>query len=211
MVAWHSRYNLGDLQPASNPGEWRRELACEYCPRLETIIENWLTGFTFLDYESVDEHIDSMVDAVLEKNCVILPLFLYDHSGLSMNTKGFSCKWDSGQVGYVYCDIESARKHFAYEDSDGWDTESCCGGSGKVGNFTIREKTEQILVVEVETYSQFLGGDVYGFIVEESPDEEGDDWDHVDSCWGFFGRDPDKNGMVDHLPEELAEMARQAE
>ena len=27
---------------------------------------------------------------------VILPLYLYDHSGITMNTTGFSCPWDSG-------------------------------------------------------------------------------------------------------------------
>ena len=29
---------------------------------------------------------------------VILPLYLYDHSGITMNTTGFSCPWDSGKV-----------------------------------------------------------------------------------------------------------------
>ena len=33
---------------------------------------------------------------------VYLNLYLYDHSGLRMNTTGFSCPWDSGQVGYIY-------------------------------------------------------------------------------------------------------------
>ena len=40
----------------------------------------------------------------------ILPLYLYDHSGLSMNTSGFSCPWDSGQVGWIYCNNEKALR-----------------------------------------------------------------------------------------------------
>jgi hypothetical protein len=34
----------------------------------------------------------------------------------------------------------------------------------------------------VKTYSQFLSGEVYGYIVEM-----GDE--NVDSCWGFYGLD----------------------
>ena len=30
-----------------------------------------------------------------------LPLYLYDHSGLTLATTPFSCPWDSGQVGWV--------------------------------------------------------------------------------------------------------------
>ena len=33
---------------------------------------------------------------------IILPLYLYDHSGISMKTTPFSCQWDSGQVGWIY-------------------------------------------------------------------------------------------------------------
>ena len=30
-----------------------------------------------------------------------LPLYLYDHSGLTIATTPFSCPWDSGQVGWI--------------------------------------------------------------------------------------------------------------
>lgn len=36
------------------------------------------------------------------KAAVVLPLYLYDHSGITINTTGFSCPWDSGQVGFTY-------------------------------------------------------------------------------------------------------------
>ncbi|GHV34412.1 hypothetical protein FACS18949_10420 [Clostridia bacterium] len=29
-------------------------------------------------------------------------LYLYDHSGLTINTTGFPCPWDSGQIGWAY-------------------------------------------------------------------------------------------------------------
>ena len=33
---------------------------------------------------------------------VIEPLFLYDHGGLTMSNKSFSCRFDSGQVGFIF-------------------------------------------------------------------------------------------------------------
>lgn len=37
-----------------------------------------------------------------ENKALVLPLFLYDHSGLSMRTSAYGDPWDSGQVGYIY-------------------------------------------------------------------------------------------------------------
>jgi hypothetical protein len=48
---------------------------------------------------------------------VILPLYLYDHSGITMNTVGFSCGWDSGQVGFIYVTKEKLRKEFMLSES----------------------------------------------------------------------------------------------
>lgn len=50
----------------------------------------------------------------------ILPLFLYDHSGLAMSTGSFvgrahHAEWDSGQVGYIYMTKDTAMKELAME------------------------------------------------------------------------------------------------
>jgi hypothetical protein len=41
----------------------------------------------------------------------ILPLYLIDHSGLSMSVGSFGCLWDSGQVGYIIGDDEESMKN----------------------------------------------------------------------------------------------------
>jgi hypothetical protein len=41
-----------------------------------------------------------------------------------------------------------------------------------------------------------LTGDIYGFSLETVDGEE------LDSCWGFYGSDPEKNGMKDHIEEK---------
>lgn len=68
------------------------------------------------------------------------------------------------------------------------------------------ENAERNLRLEVETYDQYLTGDVYGCVVEAlnyTAAEEGtDDWETINSCWGFYGSNPRTNGMADHLADE---------
>ena len=141
----------------------------------------WHTRYTLGDVQPIDDP-----ETWLEKyqqeypDAVILPLFLYDHSGLTMSVSGFSCPWDSGQVGYIVCPPER------WEGLD-------------------REQVEKNLKQEVATYDQHLRGDVWWFIVEEREDcaECGrGDWQHVDSCGGFYGSNWEENGIKDHIAEE---------
>lgn len=120
--------------------------------------------------EQVTGQYDSWEDAkenVIPKNATVLPLYLYDHSGITMNTTGFHCPWDSGQVGFIYVSDELARTLL------GW----------KSITRQRREKIRQYLKNEVEEYDRYLRGDVWGF---EIVDEDGD---VVDSCYGFESED----------------------
>ena len=96
------------------------------------------------------------------KRTVILPLHLYDHSGIAMNTTGFHCPWDSGQVGCIYVMLEDIREKF---------------NAARVSK-TLREKVARDLRQEVETYDHYLTGNCYGFVIEKDAGE-------VDSCQGF--------------------------
>lgn len=111
---------------------------------------------------------------------VILPVYMYDHSGITIRTTPFSCPWDSGQVGYIYCTKRNAKD---------------CGFS-LTAEGSVERVTEG-LVSEVEQYDQYLRGDVWGFRLLTDDDEL------VDSCWGFYGSDPKTNGMAEHLPAEM--------
>ena len=46
------------------------------------------------------------------KGFTMLPLYLYDHSGITMSISPFSCPWDSGQVGWIYCTPDAISKNF---------------------------------------------------------------------------------------------------
>lgn len=143
----------------------------------------------FNGWDEVREHIEKELGGI-----AILPLYLYDHSGITMRTSPFSCRWDSGQVGFIYTTQDRIE---AMGPSD-----------------TSVESLEKRLRAEVETYDQFLTGDVYGFIIEKKRKCETcghGEWEHDDSCYGFYGRDPKENGMADHIPEGLIQMAIDAE
>lgn len=115
------------------------------------------------DGESIKEEIDDLI----KSGAVVLPLYLYEHSSMTMRTSAFSDPWDSGQVGFIYMERATILKEWG----------------GKL--VTAKRRAEAIarLLAEVEEYDQYLRGDVYGYVIE---DEEGE---HIDSCWGFYGFD----------------------
>lgn len=50
-----------------------------------------------------------LIDLCKDK-VAILPLYLYDHSGLTMSTNDFGDRWDSGCVGFIYMEKDTAMK-----------------------------------------------------------------------------------------------------
>ena len=59
----------------------------------------------FTDQDDLKRHIRL-------KNVISLPVYLYDHSGITINTTGFSCRWDSGEIGYIHITKEEIYKEF---------------------------------------------------------------------------------------------------
>lgn len=123
---------------------------------------------------------------------VFLPLYLYDHGGITMNTTGFSCKWDSGQVGYIYTDKETILREVG-----GYTNEK--GNCVNVTSRNWKKAAFANMKGEVKEYDMYLTGEVYGYIVDRYIPED-DEWEeHIDSCWGYYS---DKWG--DALIEEIA-------
>lgn len=134
MACWHSRYNLGHEQPKCEPDDFMVELAMEFDPTVEDRIDYWesqegwvrlmnkhITKEGGYNHDSIqaasnecNKRIDSIIQKALDKYYIILPLFLYDHSGITMNTSGFNCPWDSGQVGIIYISKKKAKEEFKW-------------------------------------------------------------------------------------------------
>jgi hypothetical protein len=101
---------------------------------------------------------------------VILPLYLYDHSGITIATKPFSCPWDSGQVGFVYMTKNDILDNFSTSVSP-----------RRRLTPALVSKALYCVEGEVEEYNQYLTGDVWCYDIK---DEDGN---VVDSCCGLYG------------------------
>lgn len=85
--------------------------------------------------------------------------------------------------------------------------------------YTDRKFSKKVEQEEFEhakkLYDAWAWGDVYGFAIEEKKKftktyedgttEEGEEWEEIDSCSGFYGDDWKTNGILDHVPKELHE------
>jgi hypothetical protein len=134
------------------------------------------------------------------KGGVILPLYLYDHSGITMSCRAFSCPWDSGHVGYIYATAEEIRAN--------WNVKRITRAT--------REHATKCLQAEVATYDDYLTGQVFGYEVYELLECDEDDQtanecegELLDSCWGFFGEEDCKEeakSMAEHHAKKREEL-----
>ena len=104
---------------------------------------------------------------------ISLPIYMYEHSGITISTKPFSCPWDSGLVGMIYCSMKEAET--AYVDLYPEDE--------------LRKIVEEVLQEEVKEYDQYLTGDVWCYSVYDKNPEENEDAIPLDSCCGFYGEE----------------------
>ena len=153
MVCWHNNYNLGDEHGYESPTVFMHVVSGLY-PDLAT--------------EDLTEKQYDRCVAMATKRNVILPLYLYDHSGITMSTAPSSCHWDSGRVGYIFMSHEDIRKEYDV----------------KRVSQKMRDRIQVYLEADVKIYDDFLTGNVYWFNVEKTDNDETVD---VDSCGGFYG------------------------
>lgn len=96
-----------------------------------------------------------------------LPVYAYIHSGITISTGPFNCRWDSGQSGIVYC------THAEYRER-----------KGLPANAPLIEEhlaeAREWLSGTVESLDRYLRNDFYGYVIT---DEDADQ--QLDSCWGF--------------------------
>lgn len=155
MVLFHKRYDLGDPQSEH--------------------------GYVSEDYESWQE-LREVIEAQ-NKVLAILPVYMYDHSVITINTTGFSCQWDSGQIGWAYI-TEERLQEMGTETRD-------------------KAELEEFIREEVKVYDQYLTGEVYGFVVEtvQTCNLGHEHREHFDSCWGFM----ELEGLVEALNDNFRE------
>jgi len=154
LVAFHKRYDLSDGKHLSDGTK--------------------LKSADFNGWDAMIAHVDKV-----EGGIISLPVYMYDHSGITINTTGFnhcdSQQWDWGQLGFIYISKKRAREEYSW----------------KVLNKARIEKLYEYLRSEIETYDAYLTGNVYRYTIELPNGEEDD------SCGGYYGFDHEKSGLME--------------
>lgn len=120
-----------------------------------------------LDYGYEDE-IGICMKIAEYAGLIFSPLYLYEHSGITISTGGFSCPWDSGMLGVVWITKED------WEES-----------------MITKHTPEEIIHSEVEDYDRYLRGDVYHVRICKNNEV----YESIGNVW--FNRPDDKEEVIE--------------
>ena len=166
------RYLTSDLDPDS-PRNWDNlgTMVC-FHKRYDLGDKTDLTSDNFDGWEELEDYL------VKEKKAVVIaPLYMYDHSGISIKIGDFygcglsqgHARFDSGQIGFIYVDEETLKKEYNVK---------------KISK-KIKDKARKVLEGEVDTYDEYVRGEVYT-IVKETYYKNKEQLDY-DCVGGYFG------------------------
>lgn len=121
---------------------------------------------------------------------LMLPVYMYDHSGQTISLGDFHERFDSGVCGFAF--VEKKRIFDEYPDTteENW-----------------KEKAYKAIQVEIDIYDKYIRGETYSWLLEKAEETEhrrissGDtwitiEWEFYDACGGFLG-DPEESGLID--------------
>lgn len=125
------------------------------------------------------ESIQEAEQEAIREGDIVLPLYIYDHSGITISLTPFACRWDSGRVGFV----QVSRSTMIAEHNK------------KI--FTSKLKARALLIAqdEVKILDCYLCNEVVGYVV----DTDGD------SCWGYYSVEEALAGakeVIDYIVSE---------
>lgn len=120
---------------------------------------------------------------------MIKPLYLYDHSGITISTSPFGCQWDSGQVGWIFIE-EKNWKVMMGEDMD-----------------RSEDRLERIIDGDIETYDKYLQGEVYRYEIYqvEECNLGHTHKSYVEGCGGYYDEEDCKSegeSIIEHLEKK---------
>jgi len=122
LIWWHKHYTSPDENEFSDYEELLEHLAGVSFDDLEQ--RNWEDVYKLKGRWRSERFVKEYIHKKAHENAVILPVYMYDHSGITINTDGFSCPWDSGQVGVIFCTRERFLKETGYNKQTLFSTDS---------------------------------------------------------------------------------------
>lgn len=174
IATWHPRYKIGNEQLA------RPNDRIEYLLAILHLVRNTARGETLSyyaqkKYEALE---DAKCDAAdiemwLDTVAIIRPIYAYEHSGITISLNPFGDRWDSGQVGFALY----LKEQVLADKGNKRFTKAC---------ETFASRQMECVVDIIDSY---LLGEVFGYTLQEGGDI-------TDSCWGFYGADHMKSGLL---------------
>ncbi len=148
---------------AENPREW------DNCTKIFCFTDSYVLGDKhdlkaeqFDSFEAIQNYLIKEFNAV-----VIVPLTLYDHSGISLSI-GEKRGWDTSPVGFMFVDKKNMID----------------------GCFKSKADALHTIKSDLDTYNQYLSGTAYGYRIYKNVKCESCgniEKEEVDSSWGFYG------------------------
>lgn len=170
----------------------------------------WYDGSThdyFINADSEDDDEDSIACQMAETfgdgdklaliemsgDIVMLPISVYEHSGITMwlgsKSNHFDSDWDCSNVGFAYIEKSTAEKEGMLDPGEKYD-------------HNWKKWAYEMMDSEMETYRQYLEGEVYGYMTEDEDGiEGGNNW--FVGCWGYFGRDEIDSVIIPEAKSEI--------
>lgn len=181
MLCYHRYYNLGDYNSKKETESKLDEICRKYGEE---------------EPEEMNLY-EKMCFILKQENIFGLPLWLYDHSGISMST-GRVDRLDSSLVGIIFVEKETFFAQTCKKDDCDW-----------------KKEAEEILRGEIETYSDYLEGNIYSWslyepavIIKQNMKSEElskftvEEGEVVDSMGGFYS--PTFGDVAEYFDFEIA-------
>ena len=148
------------------PGDERPQ--CDY--------NTWLIEFADLIMGEEQFYRKNQAIETIESKFIFLPVYAYKHGGIVLSLAEFSCKFDSGQIGWIYLAKEDLKKH------------------------GMRDEAHAIKVLEgeIKTYNQYVSGEIIEWVLE---DEDGN---CIESLMGIYEYDKEED-TLDYIKSTLPE------
>lgn len=222
MVCWHRRYSLGDKHNYYGIEDFFQDLCKEVLNK----------GLDETDELFWKDMLKMLVDSDLIY-IKQLNLYDHSGLTISTSEAyPYNDRWDAGPVGFVYITKELVFKEcggIPVKDENGKYVMVEHKHEGYPSTYSVKtipltddnwkERAEMTVEAEVEMYDDYLRDDVYGYILSEKVHyrdearcphcneiikvDEYDEWEEVDSCWGFYGSCLEENGILDNISADL--------
>lgn len=106
---------------------------------------------------------DAEIKELLDSS-ISIPVYMYDHSGISISTSPFSCPWDSGLFGYYIISKDKVKEEYG----------------GKIISKKLKNQILKYLENEIKVWNDWVEGNIFKYSIFEKDEL-------LDCCGGYYG------------------------